>query len=94
MHSKLCHLNVLYPWQRQRHLNETKHKRSDVWIHIFKANLDSFTSHSTVSSVSGCLVQLAQYPDCVAQCQQEECFPAQISTPHKCLALCLTLSGL
>lgn len=48
----------------------------------------------TAALFCACLVQLAQHPDCVAQCQQEECFPAQISTPHKCLALCLTLSGL
>lgn len=39
------------------------------------------------------VAELTQDPDSAAQCQQRECFSAQISTPHKCLALCLTLSG-
>lgn len=43
---------------------------------------------------SASVVQLTQDPDSAAQCQQRECFSAQISTPHKCLALSLTLSGL
>lgn len=45
-------------------------------------------------SFSASVAELTQVPDSAAQCQQRECFSAQISTPHKCLALCLTLSGL
>ena len=54
------------------------------------------TQHSVLPALLfiASLVPPAQTPDSVAQCQQKQCFSAQISTPHKCLTLCLTLSGL
>lgn len=74
-----------------------------VFLSSFGTHYTVYKQDSVTSPLTGCsvcltlsafLLRFTQRPDCVAQCHHEECFAAQISPPHKCLALCLTLSGL